>query len=59
MNVLTRHKNERIIITTPSGEKIVLVIAKTAEKYVNFSVDVPKNYHISTNSDLLNWAYES
>jgi sRNA-binding carbon storage regulator CsrA len=59
MEILTRQKNERLIITTPNGEEITLVITETTEHHVNFSVDIPKNYNISMTSDLLNWAYET
>lgn len=59
MEIFTRKKNERLIITTPNDEEITIIITETTDHYVNFSVEIPDNYDISMKSDLLNWAYES
>jgi sRNA-binding carbon storage regulator CsrA len=46
MLALTRRKNQSIIITTPSGEKITIHIAKNTNQYVRVGLDLPSKEYV-------------
>lgn len=46
MLVLTRKENEKLIITTSSGERIEVIISKIDGNRVRLCLDAPKSVHI-------------
>jgi sRNA-binding carbon storage regulator CsrA len=46
MLTLTRKKNQSIIITTPSGDKLTIHVVKTTQGLTSLALDLPSRNYI-------------
>jgi carbon storage regulator CsrA len=47
MLVLSRRLSESVVITTPSGERIRVIINRVDGKVVKLAIEAPKDYSVS------------